>query len=179
MRKSANTNIVRLVYAAMFLALAILLPFLTGQIPEIGKMLCPMHIPVLLCGFICGKMWGFAVGASAPLLRSLMFGMPPLMPTAAAMAFELAVYGLIAGMLYHALPKKLIWHYFALICAMLAGRAVWGLASYIIAGINNTSFGFDAFVAGAFTASIPGIILQIALIPPIIYALRKNRLMLN
>ena len=67
----------RLVYSALFLALALLLPFLTGQIPQIGSALNPMHIPVLLCGFVCGWPWGLAVGLIAPLLRHLLFGMPP------------------------------------------------------------------------------------------------------
>ena len=64
-----RNKILRLVFAAMFLALAYVMPFLTGQIPEIGSMLCPMHIPVLLCGFICGWPWGLLVGLIAPLLR--------------------------------------------------------------------------------------------------------------
>ena len=92
--------------SGMFLALAYVLPFLTGQIPEIGSMLCPMHIPVLLCGFVCGAPYGLVVGFIAPMLRSLTLGMPPLFSTATAMAFELAVYGLVAGLLYKALPKR-------------------------------------------------------------------------
>ena len=77
----------------MYLAIALALPFITGQIPEIGAMLCPMHIPALLCGFLCGWPWGAAVGFIAPLLRGALFGMPVLFPTGTAMAFELAVYG--------------------------------------------------------------------------------------
>ncbi|MFQ6976237.1 MAG: ECF transporter S component [Oscillibacter sp.] len=67
----------KLTYSALFLALAMVLPFLTGQIPEIGSMLCPMHLPALLCGFMCGWPWGLAVGFISPLLRS-MSGMPPI-----------------------------------------------------------------------------------------------------
>ncbi len=179
MKKSASTNLVRLVYSAMFLALAILLPFLLGSVPQAGKMFAPMHIPVLLCGFICGKGWGLVIGASAPLLRSTMFGFPAMMPDAVAMAFELATYGFVAGALYRALPKKLVWHYLALITAMLAGRGAWGAVRFLIAGIRNTSFGFSSFLAGAFTTALPGIIVQLLIIPPIIYALRKNRMILN
>ena len=89
----------KLTYAALFLALAMVLPFLTAQIPEIGSMLSPMHIPVLLCGFLCGWPWGLAVGFIAPPLRSVLFGMPAMFPGAAAMAFELATYGAVSGLL--------------------------------------------------------------------------------
>jgi len=114
-----------LVSAAMCLALCMVLPFLTGQIPEIGGMLCPMHIPVLLAGFICGPWYALAVGFLAPPLRFVMFGMPRLMPTGLAMAFELATYGLIVGILYRKLAKNVINTYVSMIAAMLLGRVVW------------------------------------------------------
>ena len=101
-KKNTTLNIA---LSAMFLALAFVMPFLTGQVPQIGSMLCPMHIPVILCGFICGAPWGLAVGAAAPLLRSLILGMPPFFPTAVSMVFELAVYGFMSGLLYRVLPK--------------------------------------------------------------------------
>mgnify|MGYP001045338803 CR=1 FL=1 len=85
----SSVQIRKLTYSALYLAIALVLPFLTGQIPEIGSMLCPMHIPALLCGFVCGWPWGLAVGFVSPLLRSLLFGMPTAY-TAVAMAFELA-----------------------------------------------------------------------------------------
>ena len=179
MKKKRNTNTVRMIYSSMLLALAILLPFLTSQIPHIGRMLAPMHIPVILCGFICGRGWGLAVGACAPILRSLMFGSPVMMPNAVGMACELAVYGFASGALYKALPKNIFYHYLTLIASMLAGRAVWGLVRFLLAGLQNTEFTFSAFLAGAFTQAFPGIILQLILIPPIICALRKNRMMLN
>ena len=90
-----NASIRRLTLSAMLLAIGMLLPFLTGQIQHIGNMLCPMHLPVFICGMVCGPFWGLAVGAVLPLLRSMVFGMPVLMPAAAAMAFELAAYGFI------------------------------------------------------------------------------------
>ena len=97
-RKKTSLRIRRMTYAALYLAIALVLPFLTGQIPEIGSMLCPMHIPALLCGFVCGWPYGLAVGAIAPLLRCVLFGMPKLYPTAVAMTFELAAYGAAAGL---------------------------------------------------------------------------------
>ena len=90
-----NNRVKQLVLSALFLALALVLPFLTGQIPEVGKMLCPMHLPVLLCGFFCSWPWGLAIGLIAPVLRSFMFGMPPLFPAAVCMSVELATYGAV------------------------------------------------------------------------------------
>ena len=114
----------RLVLSALFLALAFVLPFLTGQVQQIGRMLCPMHIPVLLCGFICGWQWGLAVGVAAPLLRSLTLGMPPFFPTAVCMSLELAVYGAVAGLMYKLLPKKMGFVYLSLLISMVCGRIV-------------------------------------------------------
>ena len=170
-------SIRKMVFSALFLALGLLLPFLTGQIPQIGSKLSPMHIPVLLCGFVCGWKWGVLVGAVVPLLRSVLFGMPPMMPTAAAMAFELAAYGLAAGVLYAMLPKKALSVYIALICAMIAGRAVWGLAAFGLNAVMGAQFGWQAFAAGAFLNAVPGIILHIAIIPPIVLALEKAGVM--
>ena len=107
--KTKNASPMRqLVLAALFLALAFVLPLLTGQVPKVGNMLCPMHFPVLLCGFVLGGPWGLAVGFAAPLLRSVLFGMPPMFPVAISMAFELATYGLVSGLLWrrakHSLP---------------------------------------------------------------------------
>ncbi len=168
--------IFNMVLSALFLAMAYVLPFFTGQIPQIGAMLCPMHIPVLLCGFICGWPWGLTVGAIAPLLRSVTLGMPPLFPTAVCMAFELATYGAIAGLMHKMLPKKkgflsVCLLYVSLLAAMIAGRLVWGAAMFICLGINGGSFGFSAFFAGAVINAIPGIIVQIVLVPVIVMVL--------
>ena len=162
----------KLVYSAMCLALCLVLPFLTGQIPEIGSMLLPMHIPVLLCGFLCGGGWGAAVGFTAPLLRHVIFGMPPA-PGCYSMAFELAAYGLVVGLLHKKLGKSMKGVYLSLICAMVAGRLVWGVAQMAIMGLSGGSFPFSAFVAGAFTSAIPGIVLQLVLIPVLVRALDK------
>jgi len=164
------------VLAAMCLALCMVLPFLTGQIPQIGSMLSPMHIPALLAGFLCGPWWALAVGAAAPLLRHVWLGMPPLV-TAIAMSFELAAYGCFAGLLYRKLPKQTSSIYIALIAAMLLGRAVWGAAMVVISGVTGSAFTWAAFLAGAFTKAVPGIVVHILLIPVIVVALQKARLM--
>lgn len=169
-------NLLDLVLSALFLALALVLPFLTGQIPEIGAMLCPMHIPVLLCGFICSWKWGLAVGVAAPLLRSVIFTMPPMFPTAVCMAFELAVYGLVSGLMHKILPKKAVYIYVALLISMIAGRIVWGIAMFTCMGISGGMFSFSAFIAGAVTNAIPGIVVQLILIPVIVMLLHKTKL---
>lgn len=168
-----NHRVRCLVYAGVCLALALLLPFLTGQMQTIGSALCPMHIPVLLAGFLCGPWWGLAVGIIAPLLRSALFGMPPLFPKAASIAFELAAYGLVSGVLYRALPKKPWGVWTALAAAMLAGRLVWGAVMTVFAGVSEISFGWAAFWTGGFAGAVPGIVLHLILIPPVVLALQK------
>jgi len=171
-----NTNTIRiqkLVLSAICLALCLVLPFLTGQIPEIGSMLSPMHIPVLLCGFIAGPFWAAAIGLIAPLLRFALFGMPPLFPTGAAMCLELAVYGAVSGALYAHLPRRASSIYIALLAAMLLGRIAWGAVRVLLAGLSGSAFTWAAFMAGAFTSAIPGIVLHIALIPVIVLALER------
>jgi len=169
----------RLAYSALFLALALVLPFLTGQIPTIGKALSPMHIPVMLCGFICGPLWGAAVGAIAPLLRSVLFGMPAMFPGAVAMTFELTTYGILSGWLYRLLPRKPWNIYASLLVAMVGGRLVWGAARFVLAGLSGSEFPFSAFLAGAVTGAIPGIILHIALIPLLVMGLERAKLTLD
>lgn len=171
MKKQINTH--TMIPAAMFLALAYVLPFLTGQIPQIGSMLCPMHIPVLLCGFICGWQWGLVVGFIAPLLRAMTLGTPLLFPTGICMAFELATYGAVAGLLHRALPKKKSSVYGSLLMAMISGRLVLGVVMFICMGIQGGGFGFSAFLTGAVINALPGIMVQIILIPVLVMMLDK------
>ena len=174
-----QNRIRQITFSGMFLALCMVLPFLTGQIPEIGSMLSPMHIPVLLCGFMCGWPWGLAVGFIAPLLRSVMFGMPAMFPGAVAMAFELAVYGGMAGFLRQKLPRKNSVTYAVLLISMISGRIVWGIVRFILSGLSGTTFSWAMFLAGAVTNAIPGIILQLILIPILVIALERAGLSLN
>lgn len=166
-----------MVLAAMFMALGIVMPFITGQIPAVGSRLLPMHLPVLICGFVCGWKYGLVVGFVVPLLRSVMFGMPPMVPTAVCMAFELAAYGACTGILYHVLPKKNGMIYISLIGAMLIGRVVWGIVSMLIYGVMGNSFTVKIFMAGAFLNAVPGILVQIVVIPVIVMALKRAKLM--
>ena len=166
-----------LTYAALCLALCMVLPFLTGQIPQIGSALSPMHIPVLLAGFLCGPWWAMGVGAIAPLLRFALFGMPPLFPTGTAMCFELATYGVISGLLYAKLSRSVRSIYLSLAAAMLAGRIIWGCVMALISGAAESAFTWTAFLAGAFTGAVPGIVLHLLLIPVIVMALERAGLL--
>ena len=166
-------NTRKLILAALFLALGYVLPFLTGQVPAVGKMLLPMHIPVLLCGFVCGWQYGLMVGFVVPLFRSVLAGMPVMMPTAVGMAFELAAYGVISGLLYRKLPGKSLHIYITLIGAMLGGRIVWGIVSILLYGIQGNVFSWQLFISGALLNAVPGIVLQLVLIPVIVMILEK------
>lgn len=172
-----SKEIKNITLSAMFLGLALVLPFLTGQIQVIGKMLLPMHLPVLLCGLICGWQYGAVIGFITPIMRSLIFGMPPLYPTALAMAFELAAYGFFVGFLFsHAKWQCIKSLYRCLLIAMVAGRAVSGLANIILLGIRGGSYTLSAFIAAHFTSAIPGIILQLTLIPAVMLLLNRTHL---
>lgn len=171
-----NTQIKNLTLSAMFIAIGLVLPFVTGQVPQIGNMLLPMHIPVLLCGLICGWQYGLVVGFILPPLRYVMFGMPILFPMGISMAFELATYGFVTGWLYgHSKWKCVRALYRALIIAMLAGRVVWGMARVVLMGFGGQPFSLPMFIAGGFVTAIPGIILQLILIPAIMVALKRTR----
>lgn len=154
--------------------MSFVLPLFTGQIQQIGSMLCPMHIPIFLCGFFCGAPWGFLVGFIAPVLRSFIMGMPPMFPTAFSMTFELAAYGFVSGFLYNKLPKKKMYVYMILLVAMILGRVARGVALFACMGFDTTKFGLSAFLSTVVLTSVPGIILQIILVPLIVIAFEKN-----
>lgn len=170
-------SIKNLTLSAIFMAVGIVLPFFTGQIPAIGNMLLPMHIPVFLCGLICGWQYGAAVGFILPLFRSLLFSTPPIFPTACAMAPELLTYGLVAGLLYNRSRWQCVLSlYRSMLIAMICGRAVWAAMQIVLIGIGENKFTWETFAAGAFLNAIPGIILQLIFIPAVMIALNKTGL---
>ena len=176
MKKQSIQN---LVLSALFLAIGLILPFFTGQIKEIGDSLLPMHLPVMLCGLICGWKYGGTVGLILPFLRSLTFGMPPLYPNAVWMALELAAYGLVIGLLFS--RKKDYSRVYLLIClaiSMLSGRIVWGIAKAVLLGVAGKPFGLEAFLVGGFVDAVPGLILQFILIPLIMEVIYRSRIRL-
>lgn len=166
-----------LVLSALFVAIGFILPFLTGQIPQIGRMLLPMHLPVMLCGIICGPYYGLIVGFITPILRSLIFTMPPMLPVAVPMAFELATYGLISGLLYFKLKKNILSVYISLVIAMVFGRIVLGIADWITFSAMGMDFTFQAYLGAAFGTALPGIILQLIIVPLTVYVLMRTNVM--
>lgn len=176
--KISKNKINNLLLAAMFLSIGFVLPMFTSQIKEIGDTLLPMHIPVMLCGLICGKRYGFFVGLILPLLRSVVFGMPPIYPNAIWMAIELATYGLVIGFMYARIKRKdLIGVYISLVSAMILGRIAWGVSKAILLGLGGKVFTVSMFIAGGFIDALPGIILQLILIPTIMTILVKRRIL--
>ena len=172
-----KNNLKSLTLTAMFLAIGLVLPFLTGQIPQIGNMLLPMHIPVFLCALICG--WEFATPMAfiLPLMRSAIFTMPPFFPSAVGMAFELAAYAFVTGFLYKRVRNQSVKTvYLCMITAMIAGRAVWGVARTLMLSFDDNPFTLSVFLSGAFLTAIPGIIIQLILIPLIMVALDRTGL---
>lgn len=177
MNSKTAKKINKLVLSAMLLAVGIILPFLTGQLQQFGNMLLPMHIPVMLCGLICGQWYGLTIGFILPIMRSGLFGMPAIFPNAVSMAFELAAYGFIIGYLFsHAKWQCIRSLYRCLITAMLGGRFIWGIVNAILVGISGGIFTPEIFITSAFLNAIPGIIIQLILIPSIMLALHKTHL---
>lgn len=177
MSKDRNKNLLNLVLSAMFLAIGLILPFLTGQIKEIGSMLLPMHIPVMLCGLVCGWQYGLIVGAIVPIMRSALFTMPVMFPSAISMAFELATYGFVIGILFQKARWKCIKSlYRCLLISMVTGRVVWGIVQCILLGLGDDGFTLSMFLSGAIINAIPGIILQLLLIPTVMLMLGKTHI---
>ncbi|MBQ4354332.1 MAG: ECF transporter S component [Clostridia bacterium] len=161
-----------LTFSALFLAIALLLPFVTGQIPQIGALLSPMHLPAFLAGYLCGPFWGALVGLAAPLLRHVLFGMPPLM-TAIPMAIELAAYAVLAGVLYRVLPKKTGFLYLSLALSMIGGRILYAAVKMTMLGLGGEAFTPWLVLLDTVTGTWAGILIQFVLVPPLVLAAER------
>lgn len=170
-------NLRRLTLTAVCLALGVIFPQLFHAIPRSGMILLPMHLPVLLCGLLAGPAWGLICGALTPLLSNLVSGMPPAGPILYSMIFELAVYGLLAGLAFQFIRTKslVLDLYLSLILAMLGGRIVYGLANGLIFSAG-TGYGLEAWFTASFVTGLPGIAMQLVLIPLLYGALAKAKL---
>lgn len=164
----------KMILSAIFLCVGIVLPVFTMQIKEIGDSLLPMHLPVMLCGLICGKYYGLTVGLILPFFRSVLFSMPPLYPNAIWMSAELCAYGFIIGLVFSFFKNKdTLAVYISLISSMIAGRIIWGVTKAVLLGIGGKTFTVIAFLTGGFVDSALGILLQLVLIPFIINIIKR------
>lgn len=177
--KNGHVRIKKMVYSAVCIALALVLPLFLGQVQVFMQGISPMHIPALLCGLLCGPWYGLAVGIISPILRSLIFSMPRMYPTAIAMAFELGTYGLITGLFYHKILKKMnFWPrtYISLIVAMLIGRVVGGIVQAILLGFRGEGYSLQMFASAYFVGTSVGMVIHLIVIPLILFALKKAKL---
>ena len=165
------TNNHKLTFAAVCMICCFALPFFATHSPDAAKMLCLMHFPVMVCGMMCGAPWGVAVGVTAPILRSLAFGMPAMFPEACAMCIEMGVYGLVCGLKANDPRRESAKIFFDLVLAMIAGRIAWGIAMTFLAYFSTTTFSVQAFLNGV-TITWPGIALQLMSLPPLIVFLQ-------
>ncbi len=177
-----KTSLYRMIVIAVLLALGMVLPFLTGQLPTIGQAISPLHIPAFIAGLTCGWSRGMALGFVLPILRSIVFGMPPLVAVGIPMAFELAAYAGVCGALYPLLRrrmKRLLAMLAALVIAMIAGRILGGAAKAIVMGITGSGFTFSMFISSYFVTTAAGAVIHLILVPAVVLALEKAHLSPN
>ena len=169
------STIKKSILTAICIALCVVLPMAFHSIQNAGSIFCPMHIPVLLCGLICGPALGLLCGLAGPLLSSLFTSMPP-MAILPSMMVELAAYGLLTGFMMRLIRTKKIYAdlYISLVIALLGGRILGGLSKALIFAAGKYSIG--AWASGYFVTCLPGIVIQLALIPTIVFALEKAKL---
>lgn len=170
-----HTHVKRLVLTAACLALCVVLPLAFHTVPNAGNIFLPMHIPVLLCGLMCSWPYGFICGLLGPVLSSLCTGMPPL-GYVPSMMLECAAYGLVAGigMTLIRTKKTYLDLYISLTAAMLLGRVVAGIGKTLIFAPGTPVF---AWVATAIIEGIPGLAIQFVLLPTIVYALMRAKIL--
>lgn len=163
----------KLTLASVCAALCVVLPIAFHSIPDAGSVFLPMHIPVLICGMICGWPYGLLCGLMGPLLSSFITGMPPaaILP---AMMVECGTYGLVCGLMlkWVRTGKTYADLYAALIVAMLAGRIVSGIAKALI---FSPGIAMSAWVTASFVTALPGIAIQLVFLPGVVYTLMKAK----
>lgn len=171
-----HDSIRRLVMTALCVALGVVLPQTMHAIPNAGSVLLPMHIPVLLCGLTCGWPYGLVCGVLAPVMSHLITGMPPA-ALLSAMICELAAYGLISGLAakYIRTGRRTLDIYVQLIAAMLIGRVVYGVVNALV--FRAGAYSMEIFLTAAFVTALPGILLQLVLLPALILILEKAKVL--
>lgn len=164
-----------LIYTSLFIAIAIALAQIVKVLPigTPGSVLLPMHIPILLCGFICGKRYGLLAGILTPLIAFLVSGMPVIFPIGISMMLELGTYGFVAGYTYKTYNLN---PYISLLVSMLLGRIVFGIVAAILYGFANFDFGLQMFIQAAFIVALPGILIQLIVVIPLVKAIEKIKI---
>lgn len=161
----------KIVISGLLISIGVLLPIIFHSISMGGQIFLPMHIPVLIAGMVLGPLYGTIVGLVTPLLSSFFTGMPPVFPMLPIMVFELGTYGLVAGYFTKIFPKKV---FLPLCAAMFDGRVSAGLVVFVLSRFFGANIKPLIFLKGAIITGLPGIVIQLIIIPPIIIALRKN-----
>lgn len=181
-----NKQIFKMVLSGCLIAIGWTLPLVTGQIREIGNMLCPMHLPVFFGALLLGPWYGLIIGLIIPTSRSLIFGMPVIFPNAVCMSIELGTYGFVCGFLFNYIFRKyrknskelIISTIISLLVAMIIGRVIWGLSRIVCLLIPGNDFTMKIFISGAILTAWPGIIIQLIVIPLTVIAM-KNKFIIN
>ncbi len=169
------SNVKKSIITAVCIALCYVIPLMFHGIQNAGSIFCPMHIPVFICGLICGWQYGLLCGIAGPALSSALSGMPPvaILPS---MMVELAAYGTAAGLMMKLVRTKSTYAdlYISLIVAIVCGRVLAGLAKALI--FARGSYSMSAWIAGSVVTSWPGTVIQLVFIPTIVFALMKSHL---
>ena len=169
------SNVKKSIITAVCIALCYVIPLMFHGIQNAGNIFCPMHIPVFICGLICGWQYGLLCGIAGPALSSALSGMPPvaILPS---MMVELAAYGTASGRLMKLVRTKSTYAdlYISLIVAIVCGRVLAGLAKALI--FARGSYSMSAWIAGSVVTSWPGTVIQLVFIPTIVFALMKSHL---
>ena len=166
-------SVKKLTLASVCIAQRVVLPIAFHSIPDGGSIFLPMHIPVLICGMLCGWPYGLVCGLMGPLLSSAITGMPPaaMLP---AMMVECGTYGMVSGLMLKVVRTGKTYGdlYIALVTAMVAGRVLSGIAKALIfmPGISMT-----AWVTASFVTALPGIAIQLVFLPGVVCTLMKAR----
>lgn len=170
-----NTKLRNILFTALCIAIGLILSQVVKMIPipYPGAVLLPMHIPVLICGFLCGWAYGAISGLTLPLIAFVLTGMPPIFPTGISMMLELATYGAFTALIYHFTNGKVV---ISLIGAMISGRVVMAAANTILFTFTDNIYGWSLFISSAFFTALPGIIIQVILIPLIVLSLKRAKL---
>lgn len=164
-----TVSTIKMILAGLLTGLGIIIPIAFHTLSISGSVFLPMHIPVLLTGLLCGWNYGLIAGIIVPILSSMITGMPLLYPVAIAMAVELATYGAVI-----AIVSKKTNVTISLIISMICGRLTLGIANVILLGLSGKSYAWSMFITGAFLTALPGIVIQLILIPMIYMFFKKS-----